>query len=378
MKILLVIHRFPPFIGGFELHAFQLAKKLNELGHDLTVLTTDSLVDAPREEIMDGIKVIRAKTLFHIPKTRIPISPGIYNIKKGYDIVNVFGAIPLISDLVLIIAKLKGSKSVLNNVFDPIGDNLNLKSSLYKAVYKSYIFFGRVIISLFCDKIITWTKDYADNSDLLKGFKKTDVIGSGVDTNIFKPRIPKKDLVDKYGLENKKVILFVGRLDNYKGVKYLIDAIKNIENIKLLLVGDGLERKNLEKQVKNLKVADKVIFVGKKDQDELPYYYNLADIFILPSVTRQEAFGKVTIEAMASGVPAIVSELLGVKEVIDNGKAGLLIEVGNSNDIEKKLKLLLEDEKLRKGLIKKGLERVKENYTWDIIAERTIESFKKI
>src|SRR3989344_7178868 len=294
MKILLVIHRFHPFIGGFELHALQLAKKLNELGHDLTVLTTDSLVDAPKNEVIDGIKVIRAKTLFHIPKTRIPISPGIYNIKKGYDVVNVFGAIPLISDIDLIIAKLKGSKSVLNNVFDPVGDNLNLKSSLYKALYKTYILFGRLIISLFCDRIITWTKDYADNSDLLKGFKKTDVIGSGVDTNVFKPRTPKKELIDKYELKNKKVILFVGRLDNYKGVKYLIDAIKNIENIKLLLVGDGLERENLEKQVKELNLADKVIFVGKKNQDELPYYYNLADIFILPSITRQEAFGKVT------------------------------------------------------------------------------------
>jgi len=377
MKILLIIHRFHPFTGGFELHALQLARQLVKEGHEVTVLTTDSLVKAPKEEIVDGIKIIRAKTLFHIPKTRIPIAPGIYNIPSGYDVVNVFGAIPLISDINLIIAKLRGSKSVLNNVFDPVGDNMNLNSRIYKLIYKTYILFGRTIINLFCDRIITWTRDYANHSDLLKGFKKTDIIGSGVDTNAYKPRAPKEELIEKYGLKNKRVLIFVGRLDNYKGVNHLLNAIKNIENIKLLLVGDGIEKDNLVKQIKDLGIEDKVVFTGKIDQKDLPFYFNLAEVFILPSITRQEAFGKVTIEAMASGVPAIVSGLLGVKEVVDNGNAGLVTEIGNSKDIEKAIRKYLEDENLRKEFIKRGFKRVHENYSWDIVAKRTIRSFQK-
>ena len=136
---------------------------------------------------------------------------------------------------------------------------------------------------------------------------------------------------------NKKTILFVGRLVPYKGVKHLIEAVKKIKDTTLLIVGDGPLKAELQKQARD----SNIIFISNVSEKMLPQYYAACDLFILPSVTRQEAFGITLLEAMASAKPTITSNISGMPWVI--GDCGLKIEPENPSALAKAIQSLLQD-----------------------------------
>lgn len=148
----------------------------------------------------------------------------------------------------------------------------------------------------------------------------------------------------------KKVILFVGRLAEKKGVTYLIEAMKSVD-AKLVIVGNGPLEMKLKEQA--AQQNDKIIFLGAKTHEELKVLYASADIFVAPSVTAkngdQEGFGLVLLEAMASGLPVIASKSGGITDIITDGENGLLVEEKNPLDLAEKLNRLLND----KGLYNK-------------------------
>jgi glycosyltransferase involved in cell wall biosynthesis len=110
-------------------------------------------------------------------------------------------------------------------------------------------------------------------------------------------------------------VLFLGRLKFHKGLEYLIESAKYTDpNVKYLLVGEGDYEPRLRNLVATLKLQDRIIFTGRALNEDIPKYYAACDIFILPSITRLEAFGLVVIEAMASGKPVIISNIPGVSE----------------------------------------------------------------
>ena len=176
----------------------------------------------------------------------------------------------------------------------------------------------------------------------------------------------------------KKVLLFVGRLDKYKGIKYLINSLSILKrkDAILLIVGQGDERKNLENQVRKLNLKDNVKFLGKLDDKELVKVYNIADIFILPSINRQEVFGKVLIEAMACGTPVIATDLWGVREVVRN--AGIIVKRKNSQQLASAINNLLANSKLRKKLVSGGIKKVSKVYNWDKIIKSTLNVYRKL
>lgn len=133
-------------------------------------------------------------------------------------------------------------------------------------------------------------------SKYLKTFKyKCSVVPLGIDINYLKNSNAKKINLSKD--KDEKIILFVGRLSYYKGVEYLIEAMQwVIRKSKLLILGDGKLRAQLEERSRFLGVQDRVIFLGKLSQEELKYCYEVCDIFVLPSVEVSEAFGLVLIE----------------------------------------------------------------------------------
>ncbi len=183
------------------------------------------------------------------------------------------------------------------------------------------------------------------------------VISMGVDTSKF----GKEYFVPNYfGQGDKKVVLFVGRLAEKKGVRYLIEAMKEVDAL-LVIVGDGPLRRQLEEQAKEQR--DKVRFLGAKTHDELKIIYASADIFVAPSITAQdgdqEGVPTAIMEAMASGLPVVASNSGGISQVINDDIDGLLVEEKNSEQLVEKLKLLLENEKVRHNLVEKSKEKVK-------------------
>lgn len=170
-----------------------------------------------------------------------------------------------------------------------------------------------------------------------------DVISMGCKTQNF----GKQYAVPNYFNQgDQKVVLFVGRLAEKKGVTYLIEAMKEVD-AKLVIVGDGPLRKQLEEQAKEQ--GDKIEFLGAKTHDELKTIYASADIFVAPSVTAkdgdQEGFGLVMLEAMASGLPVVATNSGGITDLIKDQQNGLLVEEKNVMQLSQKIKKLLLDEK---------------------------------
>lgn len=196
------------------------------------------------------------------------------------------------------------------------------------------------------------------------------VISMGIDVSKF----GKQYYVPNYfGQGDKKVVLFVGRLAEKKGVTYLIEAMKSIDAL-LVIVGDGPLRKDLQKQAAEIK--NKVIFLGAKTHEELKTIYASADVFVAPSVTAkdgdQEGFGLVMLEAMASGLPIIANNSGGITQLIINGINGLLCKEKCVDDLAYKIKRMLDDKELKCKIIE-NIEKMIREYDYRMIAQRYIE-----
>lgn len=142
---------------------------------------------------------------------------------------------------------------------------------------------------------------------------------------------------------------YVGRITKQKGVGVLLDAVKDLNiDFKLYIIGDGPDMAYYKKYVYNLNLIDKIIFVGMIKNNELVHYYNLFDLFIFPTMRKAESFGNVAIEAMACKVPIIGSKIAGLNDYIFDNQNGYFFNIGDSNDLRKKIEqyfILDEDSK---------------------------------
>jgi rhamnosyl/mannosyltransferase len=167
-------------------------------------------------------------------------------------------------------------------------------------------------------------------------------------------------------------VLFVGRLVYYKGIDVLIDAMARTDGT-LLLIGEGPLEGELRERARGL--GDRVRFLGRVAQDELPAYYQAADIFVLPSVAKTEAFGVVQVEAMAAGVPVISTDLpTGVPWVNQDGVTGLIVPPGNVDALAGALNRLIADTNFRQRLGRNGAARAGEVFSRD----RMIGAFRRV
>lgn len=162
--------------------------------------------------------------------------------------------------------------------------------------------------------------------------------------------------------ENSNIlnILFVGRLAKAKSLDTLIKSLILLkeERFKLTIVGEGSLKKELEKLTKELKITNRVTFVGK--QEDVNQYYKEADVFILPSIW--EGFGIVILEAFRSKTAVIASNIEGPAELINHNKNGLLFQPKNERDLASKIKILLEQPELRKRIAKEGHKSFSKKY----------------
>ena len=171
-------------------------------------------------------------------------------------------------------------------------------------------------------RFLEWTK-----LDVSKGY----ILPNCVDISKFGPGPKNADLLKRYGLEGKKVLMTLGRLvshERYKGFDEVLDVLPklavDIPNIAYLIAGDGDDRKRLEGKAEALGVADKVVFAGFIPEKEKADHYRIADVYVMPS--RGEGFGIVFLEAMACGIPVIGSTADGSQEALREGVLGMLVD----------------------------------------------------
>lgn len=168
-------------------------------------------------------------------------------------------------------------------------------------------------------------------------------------------------------------LLFVGKLRKYKGVKYLIKAIENLD-VHLKIVGNGEELQSLKLLVEELKLENKVVFVSNANDTELVEFYKKADLFVLPSINEAEAFGVVQLEALANALPVVNTNLRsGVPFVSLNDYSGITVEPKNSEVLREAIEKLIKDKELYELYSLNALERVKM-----FSREKMSEAYKKI
>jgi len=245
--------------------------------------------------------------------------------KRNYDLV-ICGHINLIP--VALMAKVATGAPLLLlmhgiDVWKPTSSNLVNYLTKY---IDSYISVSRITQEMF----VKWTK--ISTAD---GF----ILPNCFEPSLFKPASKNIDLLDKYSLNGKKVIMTCARLSSSartKGIDIILDHFtelkRDIPNIAYLIVGDGNDRERLEYKTNELKIDSDIIFTGFVPESEKPKYYCLADVYVMPS--QAEGFGIVYLEAMACGIPTVGSILDGSREALRDGLLGILIDPNNFTDIK--------------------------------------------
>ena len=203
---------------------------------------------------------------------------------------------------------------------------------------------------------------------------------NGVNTDIFCPVQKNKKILQKYCLnENDIIVGFVGILRPWHGLDILLQAISEIVNkedlkCKLLIVGDGPIRKELERDIKDRSLAGKVIITGRIPHNEINNYIGLFDIAVSPRTTFYASPMKI-IEYMAMAKPVVAPNLGNIRDIIKNKETGLLFENGNPVSLAKAIKALVSAESLRINLGITALNRVKKVLNWKANAKKIIEIF---
>ena len=219
---------------------------------------------------------------------------------------------------------------------------------------------------------------------------KVVIIPPGVDTSHFYP-IPADEARQYIGLApDARMILFVGRIEPIKGVATLIQAVaclrlKNIkEPVHLAVIGGDPdaapaeiteEMFRLQKLCDDLTVGKMVIFLGKRGQDTLPYYYSAAEVVVMPS--HYESFGMVALEAMACGTPVIASQVGGLAFLVQDGVTGYTVPAEDHNALCDRLTALLGNESLQQRMGRNAADYAR-NYGWEKIANQMVEVYGEL
>ena len=200
------------------------------------------------------------------------------------------------------------------------------------------------------------------------------IIPNGIDVDFFAQEVPPFDAF----LDGKLNILFVGRLEKRKGLKYLLGAFSRLKwecpNLRLLVVGPGNPGKECYRLLAERNVQD-VLFLGQVGPEMLRRYYRTADIFCAPA-TGQESFGMVLGEAMAVGRPIVASNIEGFSSLVQDGAEGLLVPPKDEEALAKALQRLIEDPTLREQMGQCGKQTV-EQYRWQRVAQRVVECYEQ-
>jgi len=397
MKILKIIPYFEWSFGGPTRSVLELSQSLAKKGHEITIYTTDVGINGKlkdSERINDELVTINYFRCFNnwmAKNLKFHFSEEMRNeIKKNikyFDVVhlhewrgipNIYACyyaqkynIPYIMEAhgssPKIIGRQTYNRNISKRVFDTlVGEKIINNSSKFIALTKS---------------------EMQDYENLSIDPKKITIIPNGINVNRFSQDNNNNNnnnnngFKESYGIKGD-VILYLGRINERKGIDFLIKSFNELLNEKkgiiLVIVGpnDGYKTE-LERLVKKLKISENVKFFDYIN--DVSKVYNDSEILVYPAI--QEIFGRVPFEAIISNVPVIVANDSGCGELVKEAKCGLLVEYGDIKDLKNKIKYLLENHIEGKILVDNGKKYINENMKWDKIAEKVeqiyLELYKK-
>ncbi|MDD4873553.1 MAG: glycosyltransferase family 4 protein [Dehalococcoidales bacterium] len=370
MKIALVSPYDFSYPGGVVNHILALEKQLTGMGHDVRIIAPTS-----KEVTSENSRYLNIGKARPVPTrgttTRIAISlhlaPQIKEVleREKFDIIHLHEPfMPMLCSAVL-----RFSHTVNIGTFhaatNRVGYNWGWPVSTLMLKRRSRKVMGRIAVS-------KTAMEYAQKH--VPG--DYTIIPNGIDLDHFNPDVKP---IEKY-CDGKLNILFVGRLEKRKGVKYLLKAYQQIKeefpDSRLIITGPGtVLRDRFERDVKKNCVQD-VVFLGNIPLEDLPRYYKTADVFCAPAIG-QESFGIILLEAMAVGTPIIATNIDGYASVLTNGREGLLVPPKNDIELANALRKILSDKTLRSEMGARGI-LTSHEYDWRKVARRINDFYLEI
>ncbi|SHE68500.1 Glycosyltransferase involved in cell wall bisynthesis [Caldanaerobius fijiensis DSM 17918] len=388
MNILVVTSFDYPHVGGLSTHVEMLTGELKRLGHKVDVVSFSDVNRLYAKYVVRGVSFIlnklkRGLGIVYTNKQRIKLLKSLVNIrlnKTKYDLINAEDPAAMIALKGIDLPKVLTVHGYATFEYLSIGSVLKdtkQEAFLYDMERQAYNMADALIA------VDTRIKNY------LKDFAKKDatVIRNFVDTDIYD--IKKYDvsqLKKKLNVpENKKILLCPRRLTEKNGVVYPAMAVNLLKekypNIMLYYAGDGEEREKIENYIAKYNLHDYIKLLGSIPHDRIVEYFCVADVVLIPSVHSkgiEEATSIAAIEAMAMGKPTIASAIGGLKELIENGKSGILVQEKNEIQLADAILKVLTDDALREALSTGARQRVIEEFSLSSGVQKYLDVYQKV
>lgn len=378
MKLLLVNYEYPPLGGGASNATFFIAKALVGLDHEPTVLTS-AFKNLPRYCSEDGVHLYRTKVLRQAPDRSDPLEmasflcTALFTVRRIAKVQDIEGVITFFTipcgpvgcylnrrlDLPYVVSLRGGDVPGLV-------PDLNRAHSLLKPIRRLVLRRAGAVV--------------ANSVSLARLSEMTDpvpvcVIPNGVDTAFFRPAT-----VEEQRMEDPFRILFVGRLSAQKNLSILLRAMACLlhgatKRISLDIVGDGPARQGLERKAHELRLHDRVVWHGWHSKEEVAVLYRRADCFVNPSL--YEGMPNTVLEAMASGLPVVASNVGGNDELVTSGTTGFLFDLLQPDALREQLAMLMNDRVLRQTMGRHAREIALSKFSWKSVAERYVSLFSR-
>ncbi len=373
--------KFPIIFGGGVANiAYNLAVQMAQRGHEVSVFTS-SLSSHDINEEYDGLSVYRYGTWFRIEGGFV--SPNLIRkpLCHEFDVLHLHLSVPTADIASLLYARVKKVPLIVTYHGDSVvGYGRPLRRL---GMFLNNLFLHDQVLSA-AKVIVSGSEAFVNESRSLPKYRnKVIVIPNGISVDQFSLSKTKEECRRRLGISsNAKVILFVGALQKYKAPDVLIKAIEKvaqqIENVELIIVGDGVMRNELQHLAEKLGVKDLVKFKGFiNDNNFKTDFYKAADIFVLPSVMGPELFPIVLLEASAMGLPLLVSDLPQLEEFVENRVNGLVAKKGNDADLAAAIIELIANEELREHLGQNAMKKIA-HLSWESIAQQYERLYEEI
>lgn len=382
MKILTVLTYYRPHTSGLTIYAERLAHAFVKRGHQVTVMTTQYDPSLPREEVMDGVKVIRVPVLARVSKGVLAPTFGLVATKLAWEHDVVQMHLPQFdAPGVAFRARLFGKPAVLTYHCD-----IQLPQGVFNRLVNAVVNFQNHMAGILSNHIVTYTQDYADHSPYLSHYASK-----------LTPILPPVELPDPLPgavsafasthltQERRPVIGMAARFASEKGVEVLLDAmpaiLKKYPKAQVLfagtyqyVMGEQAYSDRLMPRIHEYEVNGNWKFLGNLDPVQMAAYYPNLDVITVPSLNSTEAFGLVQIEAMMNGVPSVPSALPGVRQPVKMHGMGAVSEIGNSESLATAILEVLDHKEKYRG----DLSAIKAAYNPDTVAQEYEKLFARL
>jgi len=370
MKILQVIQFFSSNHGGSAVVPYELSKNLQKRGHEVTVLTTDFQLNNDFIDSLEGVEVIPFHCQLNIGGLLVSPSINKYlneNIAK-FDIIHMHNFRTYQNIIVYKYAKKYNIPCILQ-AHGSVSRIVEKKSLKY--IYD--VSCGNRLLKSVSNVIAVSNVEVNQYLQMNVPLEKVVIIPNGIDIGSFS-NLPKKgSFRAKYHINQKHMILYLGRLHERKGIDFLIrsfaELLTEMDNVILVLAGPDDGHLNKAKSiVEELSLNDKVKFTGFISSAEKLEAYMDADVLVYPSVL--EIFGLVPFESITCGTPVIVTDDCGCGEFIKKANCGYLVTYGDIIDLKYKIRQILENPDIGSKFVENGNKYITNNLTWPLICKK--------